>query len=251
MVPQATFIQVFNTRLNMLSEAFKVLVKTMIQSFRPEDCDSLISIVDSTPIVTCKGKNWEGKIATEITLKGYCSTKNMYYYGVKLHMVGQLRKGKIPFPEMIVLTSASENDLTVFKNECVPYLNGKTVLADKIYSDFSFFGDSNPVKVLTPYKEIKNEPKVIRQREKAARDLFSQAVSKLRQPIERKMVHELADDDVRQYRSTCHAFADRNRRKWMNQNLPFLWVFPHIGLTYHFVTDSLQDIYFCRNTFQA
>lgn len=52
----------------MLSEAFKVLVFTMIQSFKPKDCDPLISIVDSMPIVTCKGKN--RKVATEITSKG-------------------------------------------------------------------------------------------------------------------------------------------------------------------------------------
>ena len=168
----------------MLSEAFKILVATTIQSFRPEDCDSLVSIVDSMPVITCKEKNREGKVATEITSKGYCSTKNMYYYGMKLHMVGQRRKRRIPFPEMIVLTSASENDLTVFKNECVPYLYGKTILADKIYNDSSFFGGSNPVKVLTPHKEIKNEPEIIRQREKAGSDLFSQAVSKPRQPIE-------------------------------------------------------------------
>lgn len=108
----------------------------------------------------------------------------MYYYGMKLHMVGQRREGTFPFPEMITLTPASDNDLTVFKSECVPYLSGKTVLADKTYSDFSFFNESNPVKVLTPHKEIKGEPEVLKQREKAARDLFSQAVSKVRQPIE-------------------------------------------------------------------
>ena len=62
---------------------------------------------------------------------------------------------------MIALTPASDNDLTVFKSECVPYLSGKTVLADKIYSDFSFFNESNPVKVLTPHKEIKGEPEVL------------------------------------------------------------------------------------------
>lgn len=72
----------------------------------------------------------------------------------------------------------------VFKNECVPYLYGKTILADRIYSDFSFFNESNPVKVLTPHKEIKGEADVIRQRKKAARDIFSRAVSKARQPIE-------------------------------------------------------------------
>ena len=110
----------------------------------------------------------------------------MYYYGMKLQMVGQRREGTLPFPEMITLTPASDNDLTVFKSEanaCHTY-PGKTVLADKIYSDFSFFNESNPVKVLTPHKEIKGEPEVLKQREKAARDLFSQAVSKVRQPIE-------------------------------------------------------------------
>lgn len=99
-------------------------------------------------------------------------------------MVGQRREGTIPFLEMIALSPASENDLTVFKNECVPYLTGKTVFADNIYSYFFFFNESNPVKILTPHKEIKGEQEAIRQREKAARDLFSQAVSKLRQPIE-------------------------------------------------------------------
>ena len=54
--PKLPSYQTFNTQLNMLSEAFKTLVETMIQSFSPKDCDSLISIVDSMPIVTCKGK---------------------------------------------------------------------------------------------------------------------------------------------------------------------------------------------------
>ena len=38
--------------------------------------------------------------------------------------------------------------------------------------------------MITQHKEIKGEPEVIKQREKAARDLFSQVVSKVRQPIE-------------------------------------------------------------------
>ena len=39
-------------------------------------------------------------------------------------------------------------------------------------------------KMFTPVKAIKGEPQTITQREKAARDLFSAAVSKVRQPIE-------------------------------------------------------------------
>lgn len=67
--PKLPSYQVFNTRLNMLAEAFKTLVGTMIQSFKPEDCAPLISIVDSMPIVTSKGKNRHGKVATEISSK--------------------------------------------------------------------------------------------------------------------------------------------------------------------------------------
>lgn len=157
--PKLPFYQTFNVRLNRLSEAFKVLVKTMIQSISPKDCDSLLSIVDSMPVVICKGKNREGKGATEITSKGYCSTKNMYYYGMKLHMIGERREDTIPFPEILAIAPASENDLTVFKSECVPYLAGKTVLADKIYCDFSFFNEDNPVKMLTPKRRLRESRK--------------------------------------------------------------------------------------------
>lgn len=38
----------------------------------------------------------------------------MHYYDLKLHMVGQRREGAIPFPEIVVLSAAAENDLTVF-----------------------------------------------------------------------------------------------------------------------------------------
>lgn len=182
--PKLPSYQTFNLRLNMLSGSLWELVRIMTVSFKPEDCDAMTSLVDSMPIVTCKGKNREGKVAKEITSKGYCSTKNMYYYGMKLHVVGHRRKKTLPFPEIIALTDASENDLTVFKRECMPYLQGKTIFGDKIYNDLSYFNDACPTTMLTPFKQVKGEAEVIRQREKAARDLFSTAVSNVRQPIE-------------------------------------------------------------------
>jgi hypothetical protein len=45
---------------------------------------------------------------------------------------------KIPFPEMIILSSAEENDLTVLKREVADGLNHRNIFADKIYPDFSF-----------------------------------------------------------------------------------------------------------------
>lgn len=64
----------------------------MIQSFNPKGCDSLVSIVDSMPIVTCKGKKQKGKVAAETTSKGFCSTKNMFYYSMEPHAIGQRRE---------------------------------------------------------------------------------------------------------------------------------------------------------------
>lgn len=68
-------------------------------------------------IITCARKNKTGKAATEIANKGYCSTKNIYYFGLKLHTLPFCREGATPLPEMIILSSAEENDLTVLKRE--------------------------------------------------------------------------------------------------------------------------------------
>ncbi len=171
-----------------MPEAISELVRQLIHSFKPQDCDSMKSLVDSMPIITCAGKNTVGKVATEITSKGYCSTKNMYYFGLKTPMQWlSVEKGTIPFPEMLILSAADENDSTVFKRECVGNLNNREIYADKIYSDIPFYKEtkeSQKLELFTPVKAIKGESPEITKREKAARDLFSTAVSKVRQPIE-------------------------------------------------------------------
>lgn len=159
-------------------EAINELVKHLITFFKPTDCDSMTSLIDSMPIITCAGKNKTGKVATEIATKGYCSTKNMYYFGLKLHTLAFRREGTIPFPEMIILSSAQENDLTVLKREVADSLINRDIFADKIYSDFSFWENKQQeqgVTMLTPVKAIKGECQIITQREKAGRDLFSTA----------------------------------------------------------------------------
>jgi hypothetical protein len=72
--PQLPSYSAFNNRLNRLSEAFKSLAIGLFTNYIPEDCDLSISLTDSMPIVTCKGKNRKPKVATEIVDKGWCST---------------------------------------------------------------------------------------------------------------------------------------------------------------------------------
>jgi Transposase DDE domain. len=179
--------QTFNYRLNLLSEAFKVLSQKLLESFRPNDCDPLVSLVDSMPIITCEGRNRKGRVAREIVSKGYSSTKNKYYYGMKLHALASKRKSTIPFPESIILTPASENDLAAFKQNW-DNISNKYVFGDKIYSDFDYFNqsktESQNLEMITPVKAIKGKCESLNLRDKAADELFSAAVSKIRQPIE-------------------------------------------------------------------
>ena len=40
----------------------------------------------------------------------------MWYHCLKLHALAFTRPGKLPFPEQLIITPASVNDLAVFKD---------------------------------------------------------------------------------------------------------------------------------------
>lgn len=183
--PKLPSYSAFNNRINRLCEAFIHLVRPLLAEFAPIECSTEFSLLDSMPIITCSGKR-AGKVAPELTDKGYCSTKGMYYYGSKLHALAFQRKGHLPFPEDLLLTPASENDLNVFK-QAWSTIENRTFFGDKIYHDKDFFTEiasSQNAVMLTPVKGIKNQSEREKQFDKAANDLFSTAVSVVRQPIE-------------------------------------------------------------------
>ncbi|MCX6230151.1 MAG: transposase [Bacteroidetes bacterium] len=177
--------QAFNNRLNRLSEAFKNLSIKLLNDFIPEDCILDQSLLDSMPIITCSGRR-SPKVATEIVDKGICSSKGIYYHGLKLHALAFRRSGQLPFPEQLIVTPASVSDLYVFK-EAWSNIYCRMFWGDKIYFNEEFFTQLEKEKdsiMLTPIKGIKGQTEVEKQRDKAYVDLFSKAVSKVRQPIE-------------------------------------------------------------------
>lgn len=183
--PKLPSYAAFNNRINRLSEAFRLLTESLLRTHQPSDCSTKESLLDSLPIITCMGKRF-GKVATELTDKGYCSTKSMYYHGLKVHALGFRRENQLPFPEQLLITPASENDLNVFRNAW-SNIENRTFFGDKIYHDHDFFQHlsftQNSV-MLTPVKGVKNQSEWEKQYDRAANDLFSRAVSKVRQPIE-------------------------------------------------------------------
>ncbi len=183
--PELPSYVAFVKRLNRLGEAFRMLCGIILNLRIPAECRLDYSLLDSMPIITCSGKRTP-KVALEITDKSFCSTKNLYYHGLKLHALGFWRPGGIPHPESFVITAASENDLNVFKQNWADIKN-RTFWGDKIYNDKPFFDklfkDNNSI-MYTPVKGKKGTPVILKQMDKAADKLFSKEVSKIRQPVE-------------------------------------------------------------------
>lgn len=175
----------FTQRINRLSEAFRLLTQNLTTNHTPSDCLPDESLVDSMPIITCSAKR-EGKVAREITDKGFCSTKGIYYYGLKLHTLAFHRPNRLPFPEQFQLTTASEHDLALFK-QAWGDIENRTFYGDKIYLDSQYFKsiyEQNNSIMLTPVRGYRGQTDESKQRDKAANDLYSKAVSTVRQSIE-------------------------------------------------------------------
>lgn len=175
----------FNTRLNRLSYVFQLLTELLMKDFMPQEYSENTSLIDSMPIITCSGKR-QGKVAKGITDKSFCSTKNLYYYGVKLHATGFQVKGHLPHPESIIVTKASENDLNAYKHYLSPIEN-RSFYGDKIYAHKEYFDNlytQNKTEMLTPIKAIKGQPEALKLWDSAYNFQYSKAVSAIRQPIE-------------------------------------------------------------------
>lgn len=173
-------------RLNRLASTFPRLVELLVHKYEADGTaeTKFVALTDSMPIITCNGRR-KGKVAPELCDKGYNSTKKMHFYGVKLHGIAFYRKSTLPKIEILQLSSASQHDLTA-QRQILENLHGVAVVADKAFCDQELINhlSRNGGELLTPVKYKKGQSMQDKQRHKAADDLYSTAVSKIRQPIE-------------------------------------------------------------------
>jgi len=180
--PKLPSYQGFNDRLNNLGGCFELLAGGLTQAALPALLFNKEKVIDSMPIMVAgNNRSSTAKVAKQICSKGYCSSKQTYYYGLKLHTIGIVRPGTLPMPEASWITGAHENDLTVARPAFESQYNTK-IYADKIYADVdlnkTMMEKQNSV-IITPVKKAKGQ--ILKD---AADDLFSTAVSGIRQPIE-------------------------------------------------------------------
>jgi len=142
----------------------------------------VVRIADSMPIMMASGKRAsQAKVASRLADKGYCASKGVHIYGVKLHVVAERRRGHMPLPRRAGLTPGSEHDLTALRR-VLPDIRGGWLYGDKAYCDDPMkerLADEQNLELRTPVKRKKGQKHL-----SAADKLFSTAVSKVRQPIE-------------------------------------------------------------------
>lgn len=162
-------------RLNRLADVFPVL----LEKFCPADAPvPPTGLVDSLPVILAQqSRRFQAKIAPELASSGYCPTKKLYYYGVKLHALGDYRPGTLPLPRYLGMTPAGMNDGHALA-QVVPVCRYQTLYADKAYEYLTRDTDL-PLIVVTPVKKDKGQEHL-----DAADKLFSRAVSRMRQPVE-------------------------------------------------------------------
>jgi hypothetical protein len=171
----------FVQRLNRLSGVFPVLTERILGCYSGNDLLPNVRLIDSFPVVMANARrSSHARVASEVAGKGYCSSKKLWYYGVKVHVLGIERNGSIPLAEFVKFSPASDHDLDALRN-IAPSLNDSQLFADMAYIDEPLkerLKEQN-VDIQTPVKRKKGQEFL-----NYFDRLFSTSVSKVRQPIE-------------------------------------------------------------------
>lgn len=186
--PDLPSYEKFNKRLNFLNDVFRCLANQAIQEvdiphWLTQDRELIDAVVDSMPIIMAMGSRADtAKVARVVADKGKCASKGIFYYGVRLHQLGICKPGSLPIPQCLLLSAASENDNTVFKEQIAPRFSNLRVFGDKIYKDEGIKADLKKFYNIEVYacQKRKKGQKYLR----ADQKYFNTLVSRARQPVE-------------------------------------------------------------------
>ncbi len=171
----------FIQRLNRLENLFPALAEHILSDFSDKNIIRHIRMTDSFPVIMANAKrSSRAKAADGFANKGYCASKSIYCYGVKVRISGIGRHKTLPLPEYIGVTPASDHDLTAFR-QIAPGIENCELFADMAYIDEleKQMLKEQGTELYTPVKKRKGQ----KQPELFDR-LLSTGVSRVRQPIE-------------------------------------------------------------------
>lgn len=179
--PALPSYQAFNRRLHQLTPAFELLIEeSLLAAAKGDNLSFADRLIDSLPVMLAVGtRSNRARVARQLADVGFCATKQIHYCGVKLHVIAARRLSKLPLPERVFLSSASQHDLAALR-EMDANLSGCGLFGDKAYADTDLKSalKERRVYLTTPYKRKRNEDETVVPR------LLNRFVSRIRQPIE-------------------------------------------------------------------
>ena len=181
--PKLPSYQAFSDRLNRLVPAFQALAEQWLSLVGVSLQRAMEYLVDSCPIILAKGsRSGQAKVAHELCEKSYNSSRNEWYYGMKLHAVVARKPGHLPVPLSLMVFGAAQHDLPAAKQileDHLPLKQGR-LYDDKAYADAAWtesLRKNHALELLTPRKKRKGDVLI-------SGDTFSTFISSVRQPIE-------------------------------------------------------------------
>jgi len=176
----------FNHRINQLHDVLPTILTIVLSNLMPYSTKfipTLEHLLDSMPIIVAGWKRSNrARAANSFCNKGYCSSKGLYYYGAKVHILGMIRPGSFCTPAAVRLTGAKESDITVAKEWLNSDFANLTIFADKAYIDKNWHQTLKQlynISIVTPKKLAKGQQFL-----DAADKIYSQGVSRIRQAVE-------------------------------------------------------------------
>ena len=179
--PAPPSYEAYIQRLNRLSGVFAPLAEEILKNSPLPGYSGKTRLTGSMPIIMASEKrSGSAKVAPGFANKGHCSSKGVYYYGIKLHVLGIKREGALPVPEYAGISPAADHDLPAF-SEIAPYPEGEDVYADKacISALVAELLEKKGVSLMTPVKKTKGQTQL-----SMFEQLLPASASRIRQPIE-------------------------------------------------------------------
>jgi hypothetical protein len=132
--PALPSYQTVNCRLNALAPAFELLIEHLLRSGAWQVRATDDRLIDSMPVMLARGTRANrARVAPGLADTGFCATKQQHYRGVKLHFIAARRTAKLPLPEKVHLSWASQHDLSALREVSPSLPAGCGLFADNAY----------------------------------------------------------------------------------------------------------------------
>lgn len=131
MLSESRFIRRLNSMdINIFNEIFLIMAK----AFKVANVENIYAI-DSFPVPVCANVRINRcKIYQERHYKGYCASKQEFFYGIKVHML-VTKRGK---PVEFVIEPGSKSDIKAAREFVFDIPKKSEIHADKAYVDYTF-----------------------------------------------------------------------------------------------------------------